>query len=286
VVLSSVLPMANWPASKGIGAPDTIEYPAAGLIIYDELATSEPAINNTTNPEKPHTFTVHSDSTRTVGSTQIVDRGQLRVAVAWSDPPSIAGGAGLLINDLDLELQSPGDDNALDTSDDVFYDGNVYHAGQGVKMGQWSAPRDPAAKITDERNPVEGIHLSADPDGDGDPSDSQLPTGTWRVTVRRGVGGSVPDTGGTCAVVGAETCSDDPTQICSRPAARLATAPVRAGALPRPSASGLSTAPARAWPTPRSPASITTTAPGTTPVSSSTRATRVHATGTRDRSPC
>src|SRR5439155_20119611 len=36
-VMTSVLPLANWPKGKGIGSPNTIEYPSAGLIIYDEL---------------------------------------------------------------------------------------------------------------------------------------------------------------------------------------------------------------------------------------------------------
>ena len=49
-----------------------------------------------------HTFSVDSDSTRTLGSgARVVDRGQLRIAMAWSDPPSLAGSGGTLINDLD-----------------------------------------------------------------------------------------------------------------------------------------------------------------------------------------
>ena len=42
-MVSSVLPLANWPAGKGIGAPNTLEYPASGLLIYDDVAT---AFNN------------------------------------------------------------------------------------------------------------------------------------------------------------------------------------------------------------------------------------------------
>ncbi len=194
VVLSSVLPLANWPAGKGIGAPDTIEYPAAGLIIYDEIATGEPAINNTTRTSIEHTFLVQSDSTRLVGAARVVDRGQLRVAMAWSDPPSAAPSAGTLVNDLDLLLESPGPDNDLNTTaDNVLYDGNVYITGQGIKLGQWNQGRGTAdAGVNDRRNPIEAIHLSADPNGDGDPSDSQIYTGTWRVRVRRGGGGASP----------------------------------------------------------------------------------------------
>ncbi len=120
VVLSSVLPLANWPASKGIGAPNTVEYPAAGLIVYDEIATGELAINNDTRTSIEHSFLVNSDSTRDVGGTQVVDRGQLRVAMAWSDPPSVVG-PGDLVNDLDLEIESPGPDNNIElTADNII----------------------------------------------------------------------------------------------------------------------------------------------------------------------
>ena len=188
-VLTSVLPLANWPKGKGIGTPNTIEYPSAGLIVYDEIATGEQGINNTRTVIE-HLFKVDSDSTRTVGSSRVVDRGQLRIALAWADPPSAAGSAGALVNDIDLEVVSPGPDGTLDTPDDVVYDGNSYMAG-GVKKGQWSLARPPAATdVSDTRNPVEAVHLSADPDGDGNPSDSQLVAGTWRVRVKRGVGGA------------------------------------------------------------------------------------------------
>jgi hypothetical protein len=192
-VLTSLLPLANWPQGKGIGAPQTIEYPAPGLIIYDDLGTAEPSINNTTRTQIEHTFTVDSDTTRVVGTTRIVDRGQLRIALAWPDPPSLAGSGGTLINDLDLEVESPGPDNNIaTTADNVTYDGNVYTEGT-IKTGQWSLPRSfGVADIGDQRNPVEAVHLSADPNGDGDTSDSQLVTGTWKVRVKRGTGGATP----------------------------------------------------------------------------------------------
>ncbi len=194
-VVTSVLPLANWPAGKGIGAPNTIEYPSQGLIIYDEIATGELAINNSTTPinrtVNEHDFKVDSDSTRTVGPGRVVDRGQLRIAVAWSDPPSVVASAGSLVNDLDLEVVSPGPNNILGDSDDVVYDGNNYMPG-GVKLGQWSLgrPTTGGTDVGDKRNPVEAVHLSADPDGDGNPADSQLVTGTWRVRVKRGAGGA------------------------------------------------------------------------------------------------
>jgi subtilase family protein/thrombospondin type 3 repeat protein len=194
-VVSSVLPLANWPTSKGIGAPDTIEYPAGGLLVFDELATGEPAINNTTRLSITHTFTVDSDSTRQVGAARVVDRGQLRIALAWSDPPSGAGSAGTIVNDLDLEVDSPGPDGILGNSDDITYDGNNYNTGQSktIEQGQWSLGRSSVSPDeADKRNPIEAIHLSADPNGDGDPTDSQLVTGQWRVRVKRGSGGAIP----------------------------------------------------------------------------------------------
>ena len=192
-VLTSVLPLANWPQGKGIGAPQTVEYPAPGLIVYDELATGEPAINNTTRTQIEHTFTVGSDVTRLVSGTRIVDRGQIRVAMAFSDPPSLAGSAGAAINDLDLEVESPGaDGNIATTGDNRVYDGNVYQQG-GIKVGQWGASRTTvAADRGDRRNPVEAVHLSADPNGDGNTDDSQLVVGTWKVRVKRGAGGATP----------------------------------------------------------------------------------------------
>src|SRR5262249_21756299 len=46
MVLDTVLPIANSPPTIGTGSPDTIEYPAAGLILYDMLGTGEPPIDN------------------------------------------------------------------------------------------------------------------------------------------------------------------------------------------------------------------------------------------------
>jgi hypothetical protein len=193
-VLTSVLPLANWPSGKGIGAPNTIEYPAEGLILYDEIGTGEPAINNTSPFMNERTFTVDSAATRVLLSgARIVDRGQLRVAMAYADLPSLAASAGTIINDLDLELESPGPDNNIaTTADNRFYDGNVYVAGS-VRLGQWSQGRLVGGiDLNDKRDTVEAVHVSADPDGNGDTGDSQLFTGTWKVRVKRGTGGATP----------------------------------------------------------------------------------------------
>ncbi len=195
IQLSTVLPIPNWPPLKAIGAPDTLEYPAAGLLVYDDLGTGEPPINNSTRTSATYTFTVSSANTVTLpGGGRAVSIGSLRLALAWPDPPSLANSGGMLVNDLDLELESPGpDNNILTTADNVRYDGNVYVQAQGVKAGQWSQART-ATDPGDKRNPIEAIHLSADPNGDLNAADSQLFTGTWKATVKRGAGGSVAGT--------------------------------------------------------------------------------------------
>ncbi|MFQ5877348.1 MAG: thrombospondin type 3 repeat-containing protein [Acidobacteriota bacterium] len=194
VQLSNVLPIPNWPPAAGVGAPDTVEFPVPGLLVFDEIGTGEPPIDNAARTEVEHTFTVRSAAAtvRTDGA-EVVATGTLRVALAWPDPPDQALGAGALINDLDLELESPGPDNDLLTTDDnVLYDGNVYMSGP-IPIGQWSQGRSSVgADLADARNPVEAIHLSADPDGDGSPEDSQLFVGTWRVRVKHGSGGALP----------------------------------------------------------------------------------------------
>ncbi len=208
-VVTSVLPLANWPTSKGIGAPNTLEYPSAGLLVWDEIATGEPAINNT-RLENVHTFRVegaNAFSFCTGGSAQgqacatnadcpgtgavcsrKLRQGQLRIAVAWSDPPpDVLPADGLLINDLDLEVESPGPDGDINTgADNDIYDGNLYEPGS-ARLGQWSKRRATGSiDQGDRRNPVEAVHLSADPDSDGNSDDSRLFTGTWRVLVKRG----------------------------------------------------------------------------------------------------
>jgi hypothetical protein len=195
IQLSTVLPIPSWPASLGIGAPDTIEYPAAGLLIWDDIGTAEPPIDNAAHTFVEHLFTVDAPTTVVVtGGGRAVSIGALRVALAWPDPPGAALGDGTLINDLDLEVESPGPDNNLaTTADNVTYDGNVYVMGQGPRLGQWSVTRiSGGLDLGDKRNPIEAIHISADPNGDGNPQDSQLYTGTWRVRVKRGSGGATP----------------------------------------------------------------------------------------------
>ncbi len=193
VQVSNVLPLPNWPPSRAIGSPDVLEYPAAGLILFDDRGTGEPPIDNAANTSVEHSFTVNSSTTITrADGASAVALGALRIALAWPDPPDMALGGGTLINDLDLELESPGADNDIaTTADNRVYDGNVYMTG-GIISGQWSQSRVPTdPDVSDTRNPVEAIHLSADPNGDRDPSDSQLVVGTWKVRVRRGSGGAV-----------------------------------------------------------------------------------------------
>ena len=191
VVLDQVLPIALFPPTVGQGLPNTVEYPASGLIIYDALGTGEPPINNAGNTVTEKQFTVDGLNPVTLpGGTRAIANGQLRIALSWPDPPSLENSGGTLINDLDLEVESPGADNdILTTGDNVVYDGNVYIAGQPLPIGQWSQGRpfaNPA--VHDIRNNIEAVHLTSLTAPVG--GSNQLPIGTWKVRVKRGAGGA------------------------------------------------------------------------------------------------
>jgi hypothetical protein len=195
-ILDQVLPLSNYPPTRGIGLPDTVEYPAAGLIVYDMLGTGEPPINNSGNILTEKTFEVNGVNTVILGGTRYVADGQLRVALSWPDPPNAVGGVGgggTLVNDLDLELESPGPDNNIaTTADNVVYDGNEYILGQPCCAGQWSQGRLLAqAAVHDLRNNIEAAHLSSLVSNSLPNAGNQLVTGTWKVRVRRGAGGAL-----------------------------------------------------------------------------------------------
>ncbi|MCZ6695051.1 MAG: S8 family serine peptidase, partial [Acidobacteria bacterium] len=48
IVLDQVLPLSNYPPTRGVGVP-TVEYPATGSIVYDMLGTGEAPIDNFAN---------------------------------------------------------------------------------------------------------------------------------------------------------------------------------------------------------------------------------------------
>src|SRR6185295_12429451 len=76
-------------------------------------------------------------------------------------------------------------------ADNRFYDGNNYPGTQNPFADQWSKVRLVGQpEVHDPRNPQEGIHLSFDRNNNTNPSDSQIHLGTWRVTVKRGLGGA------------------------------------------------------------------------------------------------
>jgi hypothetical protein len=204
-VLDQVLPITNYPPTRGIGAPDTLEYPAAGLIIYDMMGTGEPVINNTSPincatgagcVEK--TFVVDAVNTVMAGPTRFVQNGQLRIALSWPDAPSTTLGtpgnlgSGALVNDIDLEVEGPGPDNNIaTTADNVVYDGNIYILGQPLIIGQWSLGRSAGpATAHDTHNNIEAVHLSSFVNRFAPNQGNQLTTGTWKVRVRRGTGGA------------------------------------------------------------------------------------------------
>ncbi|HEU4400496.1 MAG TPA: thrombospondin type 3 repeat-containing protein [Candidatus Polarisedimenticolia bacterium] len=224
IVLDQVLPLSNYPPTRGTGGPNTIEYPAAGLLVWDSIGTGEPPITNTNTPSKgvvekqfivdgvnarfDGSCSVHStlrcaqDSECPTGetcsrkTTRVIDAGQLRIALSWPDPPTATvDNVGPLVNDLDLELESPGPDNDITTTgDNEIYIGNVYRGGQLLPASQWSrrfafsASADPATP-RDHRNNIEAIHLSSFVNEN---IANQLVTGTWKLRVSRGSGGVVP----------------------------------------------------------------------------------------------
>jgi hypothetical protein len=190
IVLNQVLPLASWPPTKGYSAPDTVEYPAAGLIVYDAIGTNEPPITNAA-PVTEKSFTVDGVNAVLDGTTRVIAAGNLRIALSWPDPPDTVGSGGQLVNDLDLEVESPGPDNDISTvADNILYVGNIYTDADGLPNGQWSSGRvvtDPHPR-RDKRNNIEAVHLASTLRN----RPNQLPTGTWKVRVKRGCGGSVP----------------------------------------------------------------------------------------------
>jgi hypothetical protein len=212
-VLTHVLPLSNWPDNFLLHPNLVNEFPAAGLLAFDRMATGEPLINNTTQTSVTHTIRVATPFTTTKAALPsghvpvAASIGQLRIALAWPDLPSAAdvGGnpeGGQLKNDLDLIVEGPGPDNCLtdaDTrpngtpclagsgTDNQFFDGNNYDGGRNNPvLDQWSRIR--TTEIHDFRNPLEAVHLSGDPNADGGFSDSPIYIGRWRVIVRRGWG--------------------------------------------------------------------------------------------------
>jgi hypothetical protein len=201
-VLTDVLPLSNWSDSFVLHSTSLLarEHPAAGLLVWDRLATGEPLINNTTQTSVTHVFRVASPNTlvkqppRPDAGATAITVGQLRIALAWADPPSPADSGGPLINDLDMVVESPGPDGDINTAaDNIFYDGNRYDGGRNnATFDQWSLGRAAGAEKHEKRNNVEAIHLTSDPNADFVFDDSILYPGLWRVTVKRGLGGAVP----------------------------------------------------------------------------------------------
>jgi hypothetical protein len=247
-VLTQVLPLSNWSKNFVLNATfgPVREHPARGLLVWDYLATGEPLIDNTATTSVTHTFRVHGP--RTIGGVcsggptpgmacdlnadcgeggtcpaLAIFRGELRIGLAWPDPPSPIDSGGPLVNDLDMTLEGPGPDNCLDAgetnyfgttcpagseTDNVFYDGNIYFGGRNNALtDQWSRPRGATgAEIHDRRNPQEGIHINSDPNADQNFADSPLHVGTWRITVKRGTGGAIA---GQITLTGTPTTNED-----------------------------------------------------------------------------
>ena len=210
-VLTNVLPLADWP-DQFVHHPDSLlprEYPAAGLLVWDHRSTGEAPIDNGAHTTQSHVFRVASPETvPTAAGGVAIAAAQLRIALAWIDLPSPAGGGGPLTNDLDMRLEGPGPDSCLEsgdtrpngspcpagsTADNIFYDGNDYAGGgNNAVLDQWSKGKTAGQELHEKRNPVEAIHLSADPNNDRSFAESPIYAGRWRITVKRGLGGAVP----------------------------------------------------------------------------------------------
>ncbi len=213
VVLTQVLPLANWPHNFETTGWTVVpfinakEAATSGLLVWDDLATGEPLISNSLTSVS-HKFRVMSSQTIIRANSAVELRNQeLRIGLAWPDVPSAAGSGGPLVNDLDLLLEGPGPDNCLESGDisptgavcgatasvdNQFFDGNVYDGGRNNPITDvWSKPRGgPAGGTTvhEKRNPQEAIHLTSHFDITG----KTIYAGTHRITVKVGTGGSTP----------------------------------------------------------------------------------------------
>jgi len=202
-IVNLVLPIANWP---NVGVPpdgavtgDTIEKPAIGLLVWDGIdpdRTVTPPADGPYTAEPPisNVDVSHDHHFRVLGTS-----GQIRACLAWPDLPGEQ-----LVNDLDLELIAPKIGGAAcvppgDTC--TVYDGNVYNP-QNRIVGQWGFPRlSTDADQSDQRNPIECLHLHQDPDANPGTPDNQITDGIWTLRVKRGTAGALPGliTNAACA---------------------------------------------------------------------------------------
>ena len=152
---------------------------------------------------------------------------ELRVALAWVEAEGDA-----LINDLDLELESPSgkifygnyftdDDNRdgeldLNTEDCPSFSGML----GAYDASPWSLPScqhgDASFSARDDANPTEAILLSPDPDDDGHIDDglNQIEAGVWTIRVRAKAGGLGANSAQryAVAIVGG-ICTDSSVQL-------------------------------------------------------------------------
>src|SRR5204863_402786 len=69
--------------------------------------------------------------------------------------------------------------------------GNVYIQGQPILFGQWSNGHPVSqASVHDKYNTIEAVHLSTLVNRFLPNSGNEIPTGTWKVRVKRGAGGA------------------------------------------------------------------------------------------------
>jgi hypothetical protein len=211
IQLSNALPLQNFPGA------------VTGLIAADSTATLQGTTLNTnlTGNGVPTTTTIN-----------VCDASQpLSIGIAWAE-----ASGDLLSKNLDMELVAPSGRKYVGNfySDDTNRDGTL-QAGENcdytglpwppnstglIDRGPWSLPvagtgvNCGARTVFNEtQNPVEGIHLSPDPAGNGiadnpttagtnEAADNQIETGPWTLSVKGTYTGtqtySVAIAGGVC----------------------------------------------------------------------------------------
>ncbi len=184
IALHHVLPLSSWSS-----------WTPAGLLAHDTAVPGGPmdfaglpsVIDATQSQTYSTTFDICNNAE------------ELRVALAW-----VENAGSFLVNDVDLELESPGGVIYLGNyfTDDNDRDGSINPGSEDcpsigtgapgvLDAGPWSLPACPSS-TTDIDNLTEAIFLSPDADGNGDSAApfNQVEPGTWTVRISTQGGGT------------------------------------------------------------------------------------------------
>jgi hypothetical protein len=214
IQLNNVLPLATYPSPLGLAVTD-----GGGVV----GAPNNLGLDGTIGVVN------ETDST----TFNVCDRTQaLKVSLAW-----VESAGDTLAHNLNLEIQSPAGRIYYGnyTTDDDDKDG-ILDAGENCDYSvavPWPPPSTNLIDTShfsiptcvnsdrDTKNPVEGIFLSPDPQGDGitdDPdtttidegADNQLEVGNWTIRV---IGATIPSSQGYAAVVAGPVCLGSSARI-------------------------------------------------------------------------